>query len=242
MRSRGNEPTTKRQGGQEILEFGLVALLLYVPMLLGSFVVGMNLIKTIQAKNTIRDIANMFIHGADLSDGAYQTLVQGSSTTPGIATGLNLIAPVNAAGTQTRDDTGTTGDGVIWISKVMYVGTGGGSNAGNFVFLQRIRIGNRNLDASPHVSFLGTPSVTAANFLADGEVNTVNCDPRNCATAKLAAGPEAAMAALWLTTSGVLTSLVDGQIVYVSEGYFQTPQFGMGSNYTSGGVYARYFF
>src|SRR5450631_1984830 len=124
----------QRQGGQEILEFGLVALLLYTPLLLGTFVVGMNLVKTIQAKNTVRDMADMFIHGADFSDGGYQTL------TKEIATGLNLQSPTYGSGTQTRDDTGTLGDGIIWVSKIMYVGAGGGSNAGNFVWVQRVRM------------------------------------------------------------------------------------------------------
>ncbi len=229
----------KRQGGQEILEFGLVALCLYTPLLLGTFVVGMNLIKTIQAKNTTRDMADMYIHGADFSDGGYQTL------TKELATGLNLQSPTYTSGTQTRDDTGTSGDGIIWISKIMYVGTGGGSNAGNFVWVQRVRIGNKNLIAGNVASVLGDPSsVPTGDFLADGEVDSSVIDYRNNSNDKLGASGQAAMIAMWITplSPASRTALVDGQVVYVVEGYFQTPQFSMGGAYNSNGVYARYFF
>ena len=221
------------------MEFGLVALLIYTPLLLGTFVVGMNLVKTIQAKNTIRDMADMYIHGADFSDGGYQTLVKE------IATGLNLQSPTYGAGTQTRDDTGTAGDGIIWVSKVMYVGTGGGSNAGNFVWVQRIRIGNTSLISTAHSSILGDPTtVPSGDFLDNGEVDTSAVDYRNNSNDRLGATAQSAMIAQWITplTPASRTALTDGQYIYVVEGYFQTPQFGMGGNFTSNGVYARYFF
>jgi hypothetical protein len=229
----------KRQGGQEILEFGLVALCLYTPLLLGTFVVGMNLIKTIQAKNTTRDMADMYIHGADFSDGGYQTLAKE------LGTGLNLQSPTYASGTQTRDDTGTSGDGIIWISKIMYVGTGGGSNAGNFVWVQRVRIGNSSLITGNVASVLGDPSsIPSADFLLDGEVDSSLIDYRNNSNDKLGASAQARMIAMWITplSPASRTALVDGQVVYVVEGYFQTPQFSLGGAYNSSGVYARYFF
>jgi len=229
----------KRQGGQEILEFGLVALCLYTPLLLGTFVVGMNLIKTIQAKNTVRDMADMYIHGADFSDGGYQTLAKE------VGTGLNLQSPTYTSGTQTRDDTGTAGDGIIWVSKIMYVGSGGGNNAGNFVWVQRVRIGNKNLIAGNVASILGDPSsIPSGDFLADGEVDSSIIDYRNNANDKLGASGQAAMIAMWITplSPASRTALVDGQVIYVVEGYFQTPQFSLGGAYNSNGVYARYFF
>ncbi len=229
----------RRQGGQEILEFGLVALCLYTPLLLGTFVVGMNLIKTIQAKNTMRDMADMYIHGADFSDGGYQTL------TKELATGLNVQSPTFASGTQTRDDTGTAGDGIIWISKVMYVGTGGGNNAGNFVWVQRVRIGNKNLITGNVASMLGDPTtIPAGDFLADGEVDNSLIDYRNNVNDQLGNTANAAMIAMWITplSPASRTALQDGQFIYVVEGYFQTPQFSLGGAYTSNGVYARYFF
>src|SRR5262245_27933823 len=43
-----------RQRGTEILEFGLVALL-FVPLLTGTFVTGMNLVRSIAANQVARD-------------------------------------------------------------------------------------------------------------------------------------------------------------------------------------------
>jgi hypothetical protein len=62
--------TTRRrrtQSGQEIVEFGLVAVL-FVPMLIGSFVVGMNLIRSIQCSQVCRDLDSMYIHGGDVTE------------------------------------------------------------------------------------------------------------------------------------------------------------------------------
>ena len=217
----------QRQGGQEMIEFALMAIV-YAPLLLGTFMLGMNMIKTIQAKNAIRDMADMLIHGADFSDGGYQTLAKE------LTTGLNLVSPTYSAGTQTRDDVGTTGDGIVWLSKVMWVGTG--ANANNFVFAQRVRIGNTNLITAQHASLLGNPG--AVTYASDGSVNNYRTDTN----AVLAAGPAAAMGSVWITPPSPRTPLVDGQFVYVAEGYFQTPQLSMGSVYGSQGVFSRYFF
>ena len=39
------------------------------------------------------------------------------------------------------------------------------------------------------------------------------------------------MSSLWQTTSNGQTPLTDGQVVYVVEGYFQTPSLSLGSCY-----------
>jgi hypothetical protein len=225
----------KSQGGQEIIEFGLVAVL-FVPLLLGTFVTGMNLIKTVQAKVTVRDLANMYIHGADFSSYNYQQLAQR------VATGLNLQFPAFSG--NSNSNLGAAGDGMIWISQVMYVGTtsepqclsvpsGSCANANKFVFLQRIRFG-KDL-TSKRNSFLGDP--TGATLSNTGAVS----NPVTDTNAQLDSGPQAAMQALWQTTSGGRTPLGDGQVLYVVEGYFDTSSLSLGS-FSSNGVYARYFF
>ncbi len=45
------------QRGTQIMEFGLVALL-FIPLMMGSFVTGMNVIRSIQANHITRDMAN----------------------------------------------------------------------------------------------------------------------------------------------------------------------------------------
>ena len=83
----------KTQGGQEIIEFALVALL-FVPLFLGSFVVGMNLIRSIQANQLCRDLTDMYIHGADFSTYPMEQLAQR------LAQGLNLQIGSSFAGSQ----------------------------------------------------------------------------------------------------------------------------------------------
>jgi len=111
--------------------------------------------------------------------------------------------------------------------------------------VQRVRIGNKNLIAGNVASILGDPSsIPSGDFLADGEVDSSIIDYRNNANDKLGASGQAAMIAMWITPLSPTsrTALVDGQVIYVVEGYFQTPQFSLGGAYNSNGVYARYFF
>jgi hypothetical protein len=69
------ERRKKTQGGQEIFEFALIVLLL-VPAFLGAFIVGMNLIRSIQCNQMCRDLTDMYIHGADFSTYSMQTMAQ----------------------------------------------------------------------------------------------------------------------------------------------------------------------
>jgi hypothetical protein len=225
-----------RQRGQEIIEFAFVALL-FVPMFLGMFVTGRNLIISIQANNTVRSLGNMYIHGADFSTYPYQQLAQR------MGTGLNLQMPSFSGNLQSN--TGSTGDGIIRITEVMYVGkttdpncvaVGAGSctNHDSFVFIQRIVFGNSAL-ATPHPSSMGDP--TGATISMQGSVSNYVTDTN----AKLPSAGQAAMVALWQTTANGQQPLTDGQVFYAAEGYFQTPSFSLGNN-VSQGVSVRSFF
>jgi hypothetical protein len=228
----------KWQGGQEILEFGLVAIF-FTPILLGTFVTGMNLVKSLQANAVVRDLDNIYIHGGDFSTYPMQQLTQR------LANGLNLQFPTFGSGVHVQSNTGTSGDGVVWVSQIMYIGSAtdpnciavGASNCtnhDNFVFTQRILFGNSNASRA-HPSSLGDP--TGANITNAGNVQNYVTDSK----ATLSSAGETAMKSLWQTTSNGQTPLTDGQVVYIVEGYFQTPGLSMGS-FTSTGVYARSFF
>ena len=56
----------RKQGGQELLEFGLLMTVM-IPLLLGTFVTGIGLVRGIQTNQMDRDLADMYIHGADFS-------------------------------------------------------------------------------------------------------------------------------------------------------------------------------
>jgi hypothetical protein len=236
---RVTEQRKKRQAGQEIIEFALISLFL-VPMLLGTFVVGMNIIKNLQANQVVRDLDNIYIHGGDFSTYPLQQLAQR------LGQGLNLQFPAFPNGTlNVQANTGTAGDGLVWVSQIMYIGAttdpncvsvGAGmcTNHDSFVFSQRIVFGNSSLN-SVHPSVLGDP--TGATIANGGNVQNYVTD----SNAQLSSSGEAALNALWQTTSNGHTPLTDGQVVYVVEGYFQTPSLSLGS-VTSKGIYARSFF
>jgi hypothetical protein len=226
----------RRQRGQEIIEFAFVALL-FVPMFLGMFITGMNLIVSIQANNTVRSLGNMYIHGADFSTYPYQQLAQR------MGTGLNLQMPSFSGNLQSN--TGSLGNGIIRITEVMYVGkttdpncvaagAGNCTNHDSFVFLQRIVFGNGTL-ATPYPSSMGDPA--GATISAQGSVSNYVTDTN----AKLPTAGQAAMVALWQTTANGQLPLTDGQVFYAAEGYFQTPSFNLG-NSISQGVSVRSFF
>jgi len=235
-RSGGGTATRRRQRGQEIIEFAFVALL-FVPMFLGMFVTGMNLIMSIQANNMIRNLGDMYIHGADFSSYQYQQLAQR------MGTGLNLQMPSFSGNLQSN--TASNGNGIIRITQVMYVGktsdpncvaagAGNCTNHDSFVFIQRVVFGNSTL-ATQYPSSMGDPA--GATISAQGSVSNYVTDTN----AKLPTAGQAAMVALWQTSANGQAPLTDGQVFYAAEGYFQTPSFSLGNN-SSQGVSVRSFF
>jgi Flp pilus assembly protein TadG len=227
-----------RQSGHQIIEFGLAAFL-FVPLILGTFVTGMNVIRSIQVNHIVRDMANMYIHGADFSD---QDLQQVAAR---LATGMDLR--VGTGSVNRADNLANEGRGIVWISKVTWVGSSSEpscqavlpetcTNANKFVFLERIRFGNGALEAE-RASSLGHPTAPR-NENGILTVNTVT-DAR-------AAVPEPQQTWLfnmWQTSQASTgrTPLADGQVLFVVEAYFQSPDLTMGA-FQGRGVYAQWFF
>jgi len=230
---------TNGERGNEIVEFALLASFL-APMLLGTFVVGMNMVKSIAVNHVVRDLDDMFIHGADFSTSGYQQLALR------LGSMINLQAPAFASGTSNvQSNTGTAGDGLIWVTKMMYVGAatdptcsqvsaGSCSNHDKFVYLQRIVFGNSNL-LSQQQSTLGDASL--ANISSSGLVQNYLTDTG----AQLPTAAQTAMVNLWQTDNNGQAPLQDGDVIYVVEGYFQSPSLSI-SSVSGRGVYARYFF
>lgn len=207
-------------------------------MLLGSFVVGMNLIRSIQANQVCRDLTDMYIHGADFSTYPMQQMAQR------LAQGLNLQIGSSFTG-HSQGNTSNAGNGIVTVTQVMWVGassdpncTAVGSanctNQNSFVYTQQIQFGNGNL-ANSNTATMGTP--TGATVNSSGIVQ----NPVTDAHAKLGTSAQAAMQSLWQTTSNGQTPLTDGQVSYVVETYFRSPDLSVGS-LSGNGVYARYFF
>jgi hypothetical protein len=228
----------RRQRGHQIIEFGLAAFM-FVPLILGTFVTGMNVIRSIQANHIVRDLANMYIHGADFSDRDLQQVAAR------LATGMDLR--VGTGSENLADNLANGGRGIVWISKLAWVGASSEpscqavlptacTNANKFVFLERIRFGNGALEAERNSS-LGHPSAPR-NENGTLTVNTVT-DAR-------AAVPEPQQTwlfNLWQAAqpSTGRTPLADGQVLYVVEAYFQSPDLTIGA-FQGQGVYALWFF
>jgi hypothetical protein len=228
----------KTQRGQEIVEFALVTIL-FMPMFLGAFIVGMNLIRSIQSNQVCRDLDDMYIHGGDFSTYPMQQEAQR------LAQGLNLQIGSSFAGNE-QSNTSNGGNGIITVTQIMWIGDTtstscvavGASNCTNqssFVYTQQIQFGNGTLANSATVSVGECP---AAVMNTSGVVQNYVTDSR----AALAGTAQTAMQSLWQTTNGTTTALTDGQVAYVVETYFQSPDLTLGGGLSGNGVYARYFF
>jgi len=235
------ERRRRTQSGQEIFEFALTAILL-VPMFLGSFIVGMNLIRSIQCNQICRDLDDMYIHGGDFSTYPLQQEAQR------LAQGLNLQVGSSFSGNE-QSNTGNSGNGLVTVTQIMWVGNAMSTscvavqpatctNESSFVFTQQIQFGNGTLANAQTVSVGQCP---AAIMNSSGIVQNYITDAR----AALQGTAQTNMQALWQTsaevTGGTATALTDQQVAYVVETYFQSPDLSVGA-LSGNGVYARYFF
>jgi hypothetical protein len=226
----------KTQSGQEIVEL-FFACVLFMPMFLGAFIVGMNLIRSIQSNQVCRDLDDMYIHGGDFSTYPMQQEAQR------LAQGLNLQIGSSFAGNQ-QSNVGNTGNGLVTVSQIMWIGNTmstscvavGAANCANessFVFTQQIQFGNGTLESPATVSVGQCPT---AIMNSSGVVQNYVTDPR----AALAGAAQTAMQSLWQSDTNS-TPLTDQQVAYVVETYFQSPDLSVGG-LAGNGTYARYFF
>lgn len=195
-----------------MVEFCLSAVL-WTTVLMGLSTVGLNLIRALQVEQICRDAGHLYSAGLDFTQTGNQSLLIL------LAAGLN----VTTAG----------GNGVFVFSTVEYIDTpqcaAGGlagnttscPNLGQYVFIQRVVVGNSGLFASA----FGTPSAgiigTFGNILASSYLTN---------TAARTAG------------FGSLLSLTGGQVAYLTETYFSSPDFAWGNYMSGAGVYDRKIF
>jgi hypothetical protein len=228
----------KRQGGQEIVEFALFAWF-FVPVFLWMFVAGMNLTRSNQVNYICRDLASLYIHGADFSTYFYQSVAQR------LAIGLNLDIGSSFTGNNAANTGNSNGFGLVTVTQIMYVGATtdanctavGATNCVNhdsFVYLQRIQFGNGSL-ASNAPSVAGTPT-TGIQMTSEGQVMNYLTD----SNAKLPGQAQTDMMNQWQTSANGRTALTDGQVAYITETYFKTTDFTFGTQ--AKGVYAKYYF
>ncbi len=204
--------TNSRSRGSALVEFVLCCLV-WVPLLLGTIFVGINVARSIEVTQVCRDAGHMYAYGVDFSQPGNQAiLVQ-------LATGFYM--------------TSTAGNGVFILSTVMLIGPeqcqagglqpdpGSCPNLNNIVFTRRIVVGNRSLRASNY----GTPN--SAHIGSGGQISSNGY--LTDATMRVPGIPAA-------------LSLPAGQNAFISEAYFSAPDLNWNTFSTNQGVYSSFIF
>jgi len=199
-----------RQRGASYIEFSF-ALLLLVPMLLGTVGLGLNLLLAYQTSQVARDAGHMYARATDFSLSGNQTIL----ATLGSGIGLSATSGV----------TGTAGSGsaVVVFSTITYiddaacVGGGYGSggvhtsackNYGDWVFQERIVVGNSSMKTSDYGSPL-TTGPSPVTIASNGAISTTDqlTNPGDVAT----------FSAMNPYNSSNGTGVPSGQQLYITE-------------------------
>lgn len=215
----------RSQRGSELIEFTLLSILLF-PALVWMFVGGMNLIRMIQCTAITRDIGNLYIHGVDYSTWAAQDV---AAT---LASSYNLQIGSSFTGNEASN---SSNGGYVYLilSELTYVGANSCAalpsgttctNEDKYVYLQYLNFGNSavQINGAGVTSSIG--STPTASMTVYGTIPNYMTD----------SGAVAANAGNYIT-------LGDGQVAYVVEGWYASPDLGF-SQYPGGGIYSRLFF
>jgi hypothetical protein len=220
-----------------MLEFTLVTWLILIPMFLGMISLGLNLVRSNQVSFVAGDIGTMYVQGQDFSTYSMQNLASR------LASGLNLQVGSSFTGNNATNTGNSSGSVIVTLTEMMYIGTVSQAtctgvapatctNAGSFVYRQRIRFGNGSLATAP-ASIAGTPSSSIA-ISSSGVVANYVTDTN----AALPSTADAAMDGVWNPQTA--NGLQDGQLVYLVEMYFESTGFGFGTG--TKGIYAKFFY
>ena len=199
-----------------MVEFVLCVGLFLVPLLLGTTVLGLNIIRGIQVTEVCRDAAHMYAYGVDFSQTGNQNLLLM------VAQGLNM--------------TTTGGNGVVILSTVTFIApnncTAGGysssscPNVNKYVITGRLVVGN----AALHASDFGTPNAS----LIDGSGIVSSGSPSQPGYLN---DPS--------TIAGNFSSLMtlsSGQFAYMGETFVTSPDYSWWTKLGSTGSSARSIF
>lgn len=208
----------RRRSGIAVIEFSL-SLTFLVPLLLGTFVFGFRLIRSLEMDQVVRDLGHMYVRGVDFRNSGpqqnAQILAQGFDLT---STGTSLLvfsqirivtqADCDAANPSSPHGTHCT-------------------NLGNPVFTEQYTVGNANLviNGATARSVFGTPPTQT-----DHTVTATN--QANNSTA--AAGTTSSLSGF----AKILT-LQTGEYAYLVEMFNATPELNVPGLSGSPQVYAR---
>lgn len=160
--------------GSALVEFVLCFSLFWVPLFLGTLVIGFSLIEAVQVTQVCRDAGHMYAFGTDFSQSSNQYLLAS------FAPALDI------------DPTGVGGNGVVILSTITYVDDalcpGGnlpdGSSCDNYhkvVFSKFLVVGNSGIHQSAFLSSNGVPATDSSgnvtNYLTAPAAQTSGFSP-----------------------------------------------------------------
>jgi len=204
----------RRQQGSSLLELLFISILLIFPLLFGTFVFGMRLVRANQVSEVCRDAGHMYAYGVNFSQASSQQVLAQ------LAQGLKMTA--------------TGGNGVVILSTITFIAStdcvAGGypsgtcPNLNQTVFTNRIVVGNPSLaiNSQLQTSAFGTPD--AGILDSSGTIKLADYLANSSAVA---------------SNFYQIIPLTSLQSAYVAEAFFQAPDFNL---LMPGGITARSIF
>lgn len=198
---------TGHSRGVSNIEFAF-SLLVMVPLLLGTGVMGINMIRALQVVQLARDAGHMYARGIDFALPGNQTVLADLGTDVGLST------------------TAGQGNAVVIFSSLTYVDkaacaavgavdasgnpTAACTNYTRWVFTQRLTVGNTTV----HPSNFGSPLTsgpTGVTLGSDGKISQSDQVTK--------AGDVATFSGVnpYSVTNGVASGLPSGQVLYLAE-------------------------
>ena len=194
--------------GVAIVEFSFVMLVL-IPMLLGSTVVGVNMVRSLQTVQLGRDAGHMYARGVDFSQAGNKTILAS------IGSGVSLSATSGSGNAVVILSTVTYIDKAMCLSDGLAVDINGNpigcTNLGKWVFTQRLVIGQSSI----HGSNFGSPLVGGSTGVTlDPTTGAISLDDQ-----VKKSGDVATFSGInpYASTAGVVSGLPSGQVIYIAE-------------------------
>lgn len=197
--------------GSSYVEFAFAVLVL-TPLLLGTTGIGMNLLLAYQTSQLSRDAGHMYARGIDFSQPGDQTVLAGLGSGVGLGATSGILG---AAGTGNAVAVFTT---VTYVDDAAcqrggYAGTTGVhtsacKNYGQWVFTQRIVVGNSNLKTTDY----GSPITTGTSGVTLSSNGSVSVTDQLTNTNDIAT-----FSAINPYNSANGYGLPSGQVIYISE-------------------------
>ena len=192
--------------GASVMEFGFIMLVM-VPLLLGTTEIGLNMINTLQTVQLARDAGHMYARGVNFNNS--QPGNQQILTTLGAGVGMSATTGAGQGNARVILSQLRYIDNATCVGAGLPVDTAGNpvgcTNVGQWVFAQRINIGNTSMRESN----FGTP--TGVPFDPKDGVSILLTD--QCTNA----GDVASFGVTATNPLGNMTGLPSGQVLYVAE-------------------------